>query len=637
MSDLVKSTLNKFWGYPSLKPAQLKAVENILSGNDVCCFLPTGSGKSICFQLPAIIQAGVCVVISPLIALMEDQSNDLSAKGISNVVLKSKMPFSDIQRVLDNCQMGKVNLLYLSPERFQNSFIQERLQYIKVSFFAIDEAHCISQWGNDFRPSFRKLHLIRECFPDVPIMALTASATLPVQQDIISELLLNKPKIVQESVIRKNISIDIKDVNDRRNFLVQILKRNNCPTIIYVRSRKLCITLNALLERNGIRSKPFNAGLPLQQRLKAQQDFLTDKISTIVATTAFGMGINKKNIGRVVHFDLPESLENYYQEIGRSGRDHKPAEAVTFYNSSELIRLKKQHIDQLPDLKFMILIYKKIHAYYQIPYHEGKNQTYNLDIIQFARRYGFSSKLVLNALRILEKTALISLKTNHQFVVEMQVIVSPHQIKHLNDHDHVLNVLEAILRSYPGIYEQYLGVNLEAVSRKTGYNQKQIIKSLLILKQKEIADVKIQDKDFIIEILQNYEGDKMIFKNKKLINDFLNYKKRQVIDMINFIKNAETCRQQAIALYFGEKNPGICHNCYVCRSSDHHVNEQFTIKQLKYQILKLAEKENLNINGLTNYFKQPKEKIVYIVRILLSEGKLKINHQKQISINEKQT
>ena len=635
MNDKINFTLKKYWGYDHLKPAQHKAVISILNTKDVCCYLPTGSGKSLCFQLPAIVKSGVCVVISPLIALMEDQSKDLLSRGISSEVLKSKMTFPDIQRILDNCQMGKVDLLYLSPERFQSNFIQERLQNINVSFFAIDEAHCISQWGNDFRPSFRKLHQIRSLFPYAPIMALTATATIPVQKDITSQLCLDDPTVIQESVIRNNIAIDIKDVNDKRNLLLQILKKQNLPTVIYVRSRKLCLTLSSLLERNGIKSAPFNAGLPLTQRLNTQKNFLRDKVSVIVATTAFGMGINKKNIRRVIHFDLPESIESYYQEIGRAGRDGAPAEAIAFYNVSELTRLRKQYIDQLPDLDLIKFIHQKIHSYFQIAFFEGEGEEHDLDIIAFARRYKLNAKQVLTSLKLLEKITLIALKTNHQLVVEMQMSIPPAQVEDLEERSAVKKVLENILRNYPGIFEQYIGIDVSAISKKTGFDQKQILDALRHLAYTEVADIKIFDKDFAIEILAAYEGERMVSKHYKLINEYLNFKKAQVQDMIRFVEESKSCKQQIIGLYFGEKNPEICNNCYVCKNENDHLNELSTINDIEKQILALAGRNSFNLNAMVNYLGQPKEKIIFIIRNLLSEDKLNLNDKKQITLHER--
>ncbi|MDR9400426.1 MAG: RecQ family ATP-dependent DNA helicase [Psychroflexus sp.] len=635
MQDDINNILQKYWGFSQLKPAQTKAVNAILDHHDVCCYLPTGSGKSICFQLPALQMPGICVVISPLIALMEDQSKDLSAKGIANVVLKSKMPFHEIQRVLDNCQHGNTQLLYLSPERFQSSFIQERLQHINISFFAIDEAHCISQWGNDFRPSFRKLYQIRDLFPHTPIMALTASATTDVKKDIQQQLRLEHPLVIVESVIRPNIRIGVININDRRNKLIQILKKQSVPSIIYVRSRKLTLELNDFLRRNDINSEAFNAGLPLSKRQNVQNDFLNDRVDVIIATTAFGMGINKKNIRRIIHFDLPESIESYYQEIGRAGRDHQPAKAITFYNLSEINRLKKQHIEQIPDIDLVANVFKKLHNYYQIAYHDGKDETFNLDIIAFAKRYRFGAKKVLSTLRILEKVELIELKTNYQLQVEMKMSVSAYKVNNINARKPVKKVLNSVLRNYPGVFEQFMGVDLTLLSQKNQLDHKTIINSLKHLSDINLAEVKIHDKDFMIRFLSNYEGESMILRNQKIIKQYISYKKKQVQDMINFIQTTDDCYQQLIAMYFGERNPDSCGMCYVCKRQKGHTEKGLSITDIENEMISILSEAPQHPHTLLDALDTSKTRNIMIIRNLLSEDKLKINSKNQLEIHEK--
>ncbi|MEO8254526.1 MAG: ATP-dependent DNA helicase RecQ, partial [Flavobacterium sp.] len=389
--------LKKYWDHNSFRLPQEEIINSVLNGHDTFALLPTGGGKSVCFQIPALMQKGICLVISPLIALMKDQVTNLEKRNIKAIALTGGIKSDEIIDLLDNCQFGNYKFLYLSPERLQSDWILERIKTLPINLIAIDEAHCVSQWGHDFRPAYLKISILKTHFPKTPFIALTATATPKVKDDIISELGLENPNFFEKSFERKNIAYMVFEIEDKLFRIKQILSKNPQPSIIYVRNRKSCLDTAAQLNSLGFKATFYHGGLSLKDKNKNMQLWMDEDVQVMVATNAFGMGIDKANVKTVIHTQLPENLENYYQEAGRAGRNEEKAFAILLTNAADIAKAENQFLYILPDKKFLKEVFIKMCTYFQIAYGEGINEHFSFNLNQFCLRYKFPVLKTYNA------------------------------------------------------------------------------------------------------------------------------------------------------------------------------------------------------------------------------------------------
>ena len=401
--------LKQYWGFDSFRPLQEDIIQSVLDGKDTLALLPTGGGKSICFQVPALVKEGICIVISPLIALMKDQVYNLQKRGIAAVAIFSGMHYKDIDRILDNCIYGNTKLLYLSPERLTSDLVRERIKKMKVSLIAVDEAHCISQWGYDFRPPYLQIAEIREYLPKVPIMALTATATPEVVKDIQEKLEFKRGEVFQQSFLRENLAYVVLEEEGKMEKLFKVLTGVRGSGLVYVRNRRKTKEIAMFLKKYRITADYYHAGLTNEERSQKQEAWINDKIRIIVATNAFGMGIDKPDVRVVVHMDLPDSLEAYFQEAGRAGRDGQKSYAVLLYNQGDKLDLERRFELSFPPLKEVRLTYQALGSYLQLAVGSGEGESYDFDLVEFSRVYGFSTVKTFNCLKVLERAGWIAL------------------------------------------------------------------------------------------------------------------------------------------------------------------------------------------------------------------------------------
>src|SRR5690606_34522976 len=440
--------------FRAFRPMQQEIISSALEKRDVLALLPTGGGKSLCFQIPGLVQEGICIVVSPLVALMEDQVNTLQKKGIKALAIVGGISYSNLDALLDNCIYGNFKFLYLSPERLQQDLVQHRIKQMNVNLIAIDEAHCISQWGHDFRPAYLNISILRELHPDVPFMALTASATTVVVEDIKKQAGLIQAQVFKSSLERKNIAYNVVFAEDKIYRLRQILNDPEAPGIIYVRSRKATIEITKELKYYGYKAEAFHGGLTGKEKTIRLENWLKEEVKIMVATNAFGMGIDKPNVRNVIHLNLPESIESYFQEAGRAGRDSAPATATIITNNSDLPLLKNQFIKTLPDLDYTILVYKKLCTYFRIPYGEGEELFFDFNFSAFCNQYQLHSEKTYNTLQLLDRISIIKLTQQFRKVSQIQFIISGNQLfPYLEKNTKYEEVARTILRTYGGIFE----------------------------------------------------------------------------------------------------------------------------------------------------------------------------------------
>lgn len=590
--------LERYWNYTSFRPLQEDIINSVLENEDTFALLPTGGGKSICFQVPALIKEGICIVVSPLIALMKDQVNTLKQKGIKAIALTSGMPYNELDTQLDNCIYGNYKFLYLSPERLLQPIVQERIQQMKVNLIAVDEAHCISQWGNDFRPAYKNISTLRQIHPQVNCIALTATAKHNVIADIVDNLDFIDPKVFKASFARPNIAYQVIHTDDKLFQLEYVLNTFKGASIIYVRNRRATTEINNYLEAKEFSSTLYHGGITNKEKQERLQQWLNGQKQIMVATTAFGMGIDKANVKTVIHFNLPESLESYYQEAGRAGRDGDMAHAIILKQHIDEDHLRNQFLSTLPSVDFVKKVYVKLCNYFQIAYGEGENSTHQYDFKTFCNTYKLNPSITYNALLVLDRNSIIALTQHFNFRTKIQFVTTNTTLfQYLETHLDLNTVVKVLLRTYGGIFDYETKVNLNLVVKKTNLSEKVIIEQLKRLEKDEVISLQMANTDSEITLLKPREDDITINPIAKTIEQQHQLKHKQVEAVLNYIKNDSFCKNQQLLAYFGEKTTETCGQCSVCRAKTPN-KEKRSKADISQLILKALQTEDLSSRQL---------------------------------------
>lgn len=554
--------LTKYWGFSSFKPLQEDIITSILEGNDTLALLPTGGGKSLCYQLPALLMEGTALVISPLIALMEDQVKSLEDRGIKAMYFESHPKSLPLSQQIDNCIYGNYKVVYTSPERLTNDLFLQQISQAPLSLIAVDEAHCISEWGHDFRPAYRKINKIRSIFPSLPVLALTASATPKVVQDIQSELVFKEPKVFRQSFKRPNLAYKIWKTEDKYNTAAQIVRHQKGSSIIYCNTRRQTEQLAYFFNQSGLSSDFFHGGLSADDKKKKLSDWQNGSIQHITATTAFGMGIDKADVRTLVHMQLPESIEHYYQETGRAGRDGKTANAYLLFHEGDPQELKNQFLNYIPTNQELTATYKDLCNFFQIAYGEGVDQVYVLDFDRFCERYKRNRRKTLYCLEQFDREGILSLNTIKEKYIRMEAKCSSTQATaFIGEQTTDAKVLEFLMRKYPYFFTESTLVDPSKVCTTLTLSKDRFYAALESLQQLGYLRYSVPSAHFYI-IPQTPREDqytlKPVLQNAKILFE---QKKVKIDAMISFTLNMKSCKRNLILSYFGDTVQGVCEKC----------------------------------------------------------------------------
>ncbi len=607
--------LKSHWGYSSFRPGQKEAISSILKGKDTLALLPTGGGKSICYQVPALLGEGMTLVISPLIALMKDQVDQLRKRNIRAEAIHAGMSYTQIDRILDNAVYGGVKVLYISPERLKSDLAEARIKQMPISLIAVDEAHCISQWGYDFRPAYLEIAQIREWIPDPPVLALTATAIPEVVQDIQEKLLFPDPNVVQTSFRRGNLSFFVEDRPDKEQAMCNWLGDLEGAAIVYVRSRKRTQDYATFLVERGISAAAFHAGLESTTRFSLQEQWQQGDFQVMVATNAFGMGIDKSNVRIVLHMDLPDSLEAYYQEAGRAGRDGLPAKAVLLAGHRDLEKLNRQFQDQFPPLQEIRQVYRALGSYYQLAYGSGELASFDFDLIDFASRYALVPIRTLSSLRILEESGWLSLTESVFHPASLWLKASPQDLyQYQLKNKKIDTLIKTVQRLYQGLYQYPVAIQISQIMVATGMSEQGILQLIHFLNQSGVLDFRpMKDKPQLTFLLARQDPDHLVFDHALL--DFRKQRQSDRLEAIAAYLDGGRCRQQVILNYFGETTEEECGQCDHCLSQQGKTIDRPADQQVEKQLATLfTQQEEWPAGEILRKF-QP-EQHVQVKRIL---------------------
>ena len=627
----IHQILVKFWGYSSFRPMQEDIINSILEGKDTLALLPTGGGKSICYQVPALARDGVCIVISPLIALMRDQVERLKSLGIKAFAVYSGMHYSEIEVAINNAVYGDAKFLYLSPERISSPNFRESLKLMKVNLIAVDEAHCISQWGYDFRPPYLKIAEIRPYFPGIPVLAVTASATPEVIEDIQQKLQFRELNIKRQSFERKNLSYIVYNEEDKQGRLLKIIQKVPGSAIVYAGSRRKTFEVAKFLTQNGIVADYFHAGLEPAKKEKKQKLWMNGTNRVIVATNAFGLGIDKPDVRLVVHIDLPNNIESYFQEAGRAGRDGKKAYAVLLYHESNILDLSQKFENSFPEIDTIKSIYQALGNYLKLALGSGKNLSFDFNLIEFCSEYSFKPLIAYNSLKFLEKEGYMVLSEGMYFPARIFVKMQGEDLYRFRvENPHFDGIIKLILRTYTGLFSQYVIINEKLLSNIAGIPIKQVVSSLQTLHKLGVF-IYVPQKNKPQIILTEERLDKGdIYISKENYSSRKKAAQKRLESIKAFVTSTNKCRSQFLLGYFGEPNTKRCGHCDFCIERNKVRLNEREFDVVIDKIKPLLKEKPTSIEDLVDYAAIDDEKIIRVVEWLLDNDKVRYNEQKRL-------
>ena len=627
MIEEYRKILKDYWGYDNFRGIQEDIIQSIGSGRDTLGLMPTGGGKSITFQVPAMAKDGLCIVITPLIALMKDQVRNLRDRGIKAIAIYSGMTREEIIIALENCIFGNYKFLYISPERLDTEIFRIKLRSMKVSMITVDESHCISQWGYDFRPAYLKISEIRNLLPGVPVLALTATATPEVVKDIQQRLAFKEENVFRMSFERKNLAYIVRRTESKQEELLHILKHVDGSAIVYAHNRKRTKEYAQLLNENGITATFYHAGLNNETKDQRQKSWVKGETRVMVATNAFGMGIDKPDVRLVVHVDIPDSPEAYFQEAGRGGRDGKKAYAVLLYARSDKATLKKRITDTFPEKDYIRTVYEHLNYYYQMAMGDGLGCTREFNIDEFCRNFKHFPIQVDSALKILTRAGYLEYTDEQDNNSRLMFTLTKEELYRIHETSpETEKLINIILRSYTGVFTEYAYINEETLSLRTGMTRQQVYDTLISLTRRRILHyIPGKKTPYIIYTRERQEADRLIF-TKEVYEDRKESFIRRIEAMTEYAETEDKCRSRMLLLYFGEKNEHNCGQCDVCLSSHSSGIRQGVFDEISRAIEEALKEKDMTTSALMEKLESyDKENVTKVLSYLLAE---EIIHQK---------